>query len=220
MRHLFSIILAPIVLLLFVSLPARAGILIEIAESGSDLLITTSGSLNTIGLTGHTDTVNLKSWGFGSGAADHPEWFAFGSSAQDYYSGDADGLVGYSSNVSWTGTTGSISGLSILLDSGLANFGFRTGSRNDIWIPDGYVSGTIVSQVLRRQNASFASLGLNVGDFAEVSWTGSVEGSGDTMRMQVGAISTNVPEPTSLSVFGLGGLGLVVGSVRRRRQKG
>jgi len=194
----------------------EASIMIEISESGSDVVFTTSGSLDTSGLTGHLDANGVKSVFYNSGSGTFRTWVAFGgSNSQDFYEGAGDGLVDYSSNVSWTGA--SIGGLGVSLDSGPADFGFRTGSLESIWIPDQYVSGTSVTQVLRRSNASFSSLGLNAGDFAEVSWTTGL-GSRESIRMQVGDGLSAVPEPGSLAVWGLAvGLGLVI--VRRRRQQ-
>ena len=190
----------------------RADIIIRISESDDDILITTTGSLNTTGLTGHQDTNNFARFGYNntSPGGEFTTWYAFGGSdpGQDFYDGDEDGLVGYTSDVSWTGT-GSSSGLTIDLVSGYANFGFRTGSENNIWIPDGYVNGTAVNQVLRRNNSSFASLGLNVGDYARVSWTGTGGGSGDSIMMVV------VPEPATGVLFSMLG---IAGILNRRRK--
>lgn len=196
---------------------AHAGIIISIEESGSDVLFTTSGSLNTTGLTGHSDTTNIRSVSYNNGPSSFRTWIAFGGGSQDFFSGDGNGLSGYTSDVSWTG--GSAGGLGVDLLSGLANFGFRTGAYHDIWIPHNYVSGTTVTQVLRRSNASLASLGLNAGDYAEVSWTGAGEGSGDSIRMQVVGASA-VPEPSSLALIGMSVMTMTGYGWRRKRRTG
>lgn len=198
--------------LIYLSLGAwcRADIIIRISESDDDILITTTGSLNTTGLTGHQDANNFAGFGYNwSTGSGFEVWLAFGGSnpGQDFYAGDGDGLVGYTSDVSWTG--GSASSLSVDLVSGYASFGFRTGNLPSIWIPDNYVNGSAVSQVLRKNNDSFASLGLNVGDYARVSWTGTGGGSGDSIMMVV------VPEPATGVLFSMLG---IAGFLNRRRK--
>jgi len=194
---------------------AEASIMIKITESGSDVLFTTTGSLDTSGLTGHANSTNGKSVTYNNAISTWKVWVAFGgSNQQDFYAGAGDGLVNYTSNVSWTG--GSVGGLGVDLVSGSADFGFRTGSLESIWIPDQYVSGSSVSQVLRRNNASLATLGLNIGDFAEVSWdTGGA--SRESIRMQVGDGFSPVPEPSAIAMWGIAGaLGLVLAHRRKR----
>lgn len=211
---------AAVILVLIAASSAQASILIEITESGSDVLFTTTGSLNTTGLVDPSGTRNASAVSYNASGIGFETWIAFGSSGgrfdpgQHFYSGDEDGLVGYTSDVSWTGS--STSGLRVDLVSGLANFGFRTGDEHDIWIPYNYVSGTSVTQVLRRSNASFASLGLNAGDYAEVSWTGQVAGAGDSIRMQVTGSNSAVPEPATWLLWAAFGLIGVMASRRLR----
>ena len=182
---------------------AQGAVVIEITESGSDLLITTSGSLDTSGLSGDDPTFVDPVIFVNDNIAGVLLW-SFGVGDQTYYSGPGDGFD--TSSFSNTFSSGFGPGAATLVSGG-ADFGFST-SLADLWTPAGYVSGSTVSQVLRVTGESFASLGINDGEFAEFSWTSA--GGGDSIRMQAGA----VPEPSSSLLVGLGGLALIL---RRRR---
>ena len=183
MRFLISIFCA----IVFCSL-AKADIVIEISESGNDLLLTTSGSLNTIGLMNGFQNSNR----FITLTSDRG--FAFGVGAQESFSEDFVSPSGFTGvTVSSSGFTDGFFITDPILESGGADFAF---TETILWIPSGYVGGTPVSQVLRVENVSFASAGFSPGGFLEMTWTGSVPGAGDTIRFAV-----SVPEPSSFAFF-------------------
>ena len=82
---------------------------------------------------------------------------------------------------------------------------FLIGSGGDFWVPAGYVSGGSLDATQIFLNRTIANMGLTPGDHV---YTLS---SGDTMTVRVGS----VPEPVTLTLFGLGLAGI---GVRRWRQ--
>lgn len=189
---------------------AHCDVIINITEDGADLLVTTSGSLNTIGLVNFSAGTNELQF-----QSNVNNIVAFGSGAQEFYSsGAASGITG----VTRTGTLNNFAFVppDVTLESGGADFGFRF-FNDAIWIPEGYVSDSAVSQVLRVSTESFATAGLTAGDFSQFTWTGPGGGSGDTIRFQVSGSGAAVPEPSTFALLGLVAVGIGVRRCRRRK---
>lgn len=183
--------------------PGKAAVLIEITESGSDLLFTTSGSLDTTGLgVPATASNDYAIW-----VGEIGVYAAISQGSQDSYGPEA--FVGLTGQSTFSSAVMS-DGPDVLLESGAADFAFRTGG--NLWIPENYVSGTPVFQEMRWVGQSFAGLGINEGEFAELSWTAGADGGGgDSIRMQ----ASPIPEPSSALLFGLAAFGF---AARRRRR--
>ncbi len=173
-----STILAVALVLVSAVSVGHASVMIHITESGSDLVVTTSGSADTTGwgAPGGT-TANLPrlriNWGSGG------EFIAFGVGTQDWWVSPGGGSFTFTDN-----------GLldddfdtpSVNLTSGGGDVGFLNAAI--VWLPAGYVSGTPINQVLTITGQSFASIGVEDGDTATVSWGGS---NPDSITMAIGS---------------------------------
>jgi hypothetical protein len=181
----------------FVAAPARAAAVYAFLEVGNNVVGTLSGGLTTAGATGFPQIGNDDGPGFG------PSGPSFGSGAN---AGQAVTLYpttnpgpfgpGLTANVtSVFGIVVSIVGPSITL-------------------PSSYVSGSEMDGTMIFENASFASLGVTLGNPV---WTLS---NGDTFALRFTRIAAAIPTPASLPVLA-GALGLLwLAAVARRRGRG
>jgi hypothetical protein len=91
----------------------------------------------------------------------------------------------------------------------------RNGARADE-LPQGYVSGSPLSDTSTYDAETLASLGATPGTYV---WTWGSAAADDTFTLQIGPAVPVVPEPSSFALLG-GGLGLLglisVGTFRRR----
>jgi hypothetical protein len=81
-------------------------------------------------------------------------------------------------------------------------------------VPSGYVSGNLLSSTSTWDNATFTSLGVTPGT---VVWTWGSGAHADSFTLQIGP-TTATPEPTSLTLLGLGSLSLLGYGWRRRNR--
>jgi uncharacterized repeat protein (TIGR01451 family) len=168
-----------------------AAVLIQLTESGGNILVTTSGSLDTSGL-GAPDGSTSNTVRFRLNSGTSQEFIAFGVGAQDYWFNPPS--FSFTDN----GLADDTASTSATLTSGGGDIGFRpTGL---IWLPQGYVSGTAINQVITISGVSFASLGLESGDSATYSWGGT---NPDSITFLVGtaasgadlSITKTAPDP-------------------------
>ena len=82
---------------------------------------------------------------------------------------------------------------------------------SELWLPDGYVSGTALASTATFTGNTIAGLGLAEGTY---NYTWGSGANADFVRINIGA-SAAVPEPSSLALLGMGGL-TVLGYGRRR----
>ena len=180
----FATVCVTIAIVLGGATAAKGDIIVDITDDGTDLYVTTSGSLNTSGLTSPNSTSNTIEFKNAS-----TFFTAFGVGAPFYYSGSGDGIT----NVTRTNTfSNTWNFTSPSLVSGGADFGFSK-SLDAIWIPNGYPSGDPVSQVLRVSGQTLSSIGINPGEFSEFTWNAA--GGGDTIRFQASAAAA--PDPNA-----------------------
>jgi len=85
---------------------------------------------------------------------------------------------------------------------------------NSLYLPNGYVSDTSVSNLTTFSGATFASLGVTPGTYV---WTWGSGATTDSFTLQFGSAPTGVPEPASLALLSAGVVGL--GLVRRKRTR-
>ena len=176
-------------LVLFASLPAvtRADIVIDAVETGGDVVFSFSGSIDTsaLGAPSFTDPTTAV------GVFPQHGSFAFGEvgTLVDFWAGY--GLLPFGTGGVWFAD-------SVIGDGfGLSFFG-------ELFIEDGYVSGSTISGSFTFDNATFATLGLTPGTY---------EHPRGEITFNIG--SAQIPEPTTLALLGLGLAGL--GFSRRKR---
>ena len=182
-----------VALSLLIAGTASAGIIVTMQEVGIDVVVSFSGTMDTTGM------------GFGGGtrpllgriAPISPNIYLNANDEPGYFA-----HTGFGDNV-WTvaptayGTGGATDGG--IFSVGSDNFSFSAVSME---LPDGYVSGTLISGSMTFLSENFTSLGIT----PAVNMV-SVTGSGDTVTLQT------IPEPSVLALVGVFGLGLA--GVRR-----
>ena len=186
---------------LLIPAAASAGMIVNIVESGGDVVASASGSLDVSALLkispDHVsndifvdpDTARLFLGVAGPQETDRyrmpigPQALGPGTSSTlaSFSSGDRFGIVG-----------------DALTDS-------------ELWLPDGYVSGTGLSSSATFSGNTIAGLGLTEGTY---SYTWGSGASADFVTINIGS-SAPVPEPSSLALLGMGGL-TIIGYGRRR----
>lgn len=175
----------------------QADIIVTVTESGGDVLWSGSGSI---------DTTVLPSPGFSG-----PPGGFFNPAADLFVLGTGSALPYQDA---WTGPSslpGSFSFPSGLQPGTGDAFGWRpTATDLQLFLPAGYTSGDSLAGTTTLAGQSFATLGLTGGDTV---WT---HGSGQSLTLSVTGGAAAVPEPSSLALLGLGGIGFVF--YRRKRQ--
>ena len=195
-----SIIAPAVFAMIILTNSSEAAINITAFESGSDVTISYSGSVNTDGLTFSLDfTFNSQGGGFGD-LSTHPSiLYSVNGAAIDIYSG-----VSYD-NI-----------LDVMYDfnqeAGVLDVGsdplFINGGLGTISLPDGYVSGNLLSGTMTLFNTDLDDLGLT--ETTTVTWSWGSGMNEDSATFSV----TQIPEPSSAALLGLGGLAIIS---RRRR---
>ena len=160
--------------------PLRAGIVINMVESGSNVVATISGSIGS--LAGATlDQTSAPGLNFTGLRADADALFGFsdGTFSSDYNN--------YFIPIFPSNFGPSSAYFAATSSSASANMFFRE-SPAQMWIDQNYTLGTPVTGTLTWANKSFATLGVTEGSYLW-SWTG------DSVTLNIGASPAPVPEP-------------------------
>ena len=176
--------------------PAQAAMIVTLEEVGSDVVATGSGTLDTTGL-------SFVFEGFAGPFIDP----MFGV----IYAGEGFDLV----DVYIGAVTGPPSfglGSQIFGDSGSGDRAGIDGTAGTIAVPLGYNSGAPLSNGGIWLNQSFSGLGVTPGTYV---WTWGEGEHADSFTLQIER-DTAVPEPTTLTLLGLGLAGM---GARRWRQR-
>jgi PEP-CTERM motif len=183
-----------VALVLGYSSSIQAGIIISVAESGSDVVFGYSGDLDTAGL---VPTFITNGLGFLSVEASQTALaFGVGPSMQGY-------------TVPSLAAIGAPTTPTSLIFGDATGGGFAMFTSGTMALPFGYVSGTNIAGTLTLDSQSFASLGLIDGTYE------SLLPSGDFVRLTIA--TTQVPEPGTLSLLAAGLL--TVGALRFRNAR-
>ena len=168
---------------------AQSAVIITFEETGGDVTMTLTGSLNVSAL----GTPSLTTVGNGVGPS-IPN-IAVGN-VIDFY-GSA-GLTGPAFGPGGPAGASSASGDSFFFNVSLDAVG----------VPGGYVSGTALSSTLTFLGETFLSMGMTPGSYLYTF-------PGDTITVNVGPVSVPAPAGLPLMLMGLGAVALV----RQRRKK-
>jgi PEP-CTERM motif len=169
---------------------ARAAFIVTLAQVGSNVVATGSGTIDRTDLhlfeSGFSDTIGIAP--FQGAIVIGPA----SGSAFDGYSG-------------FEGPTNFGNGGETLTTTGSGDFVGIGGNFDTLVVPAGYMSGNPLSDTLTYDDATFASLGLIPGSYV---WTWGSGADADSFTIDIG---TPVPEPSALTLLGtaLAGLFLV-----------
>lgn len=178
------------------SSPAMAAYTFQVSQSGANVLLTGSGSLNLDGFTTVSDTIPIS----GISGADGLAVVGTSTPRARLYTGiTGPANFGTGSFVTANSVTGLAVGINV-----------RT---NRFFVDPSYVSGAqFGTSTATFNNTTIAALGLNPGSYVYSFGTGA---NADTITVQIGSA---VPEPATWAMMTLG-FGLVGSAMRRRSTK-
>lgn len=158
---------------------ARADVVINVVESGGDVVATLSGSINLAATQGFiSNSTGYNGFSASVGA------IGFTTQNTDYYGLD----------VLWTPFGGG--GFATWDSSGGDAWAMFTG-QDYVGVPVGYVSGDALASTGTKSGATFASLGFTEGSYTT---TFRNQGVSDTVTVNI------IPTPGALALLGLSGL--------------
>jgi hypothetical protein len=178
---------------IFLTTAANATVTVNVTQSGSDVVATASGTLDLAGLLSVGSGSNVP------GIDPQLAYIGLGTSGSvDMY----EGLSGPSQFGS-----GGFTGASTSAGDSFAPF---SGNSLQVWVPNGYVSGSLISSTVTFLGTSFASLGLTPGQY-------NYSSQNDSVIINVGQAASAVPEPSTWAMM-LIGFGVTGLALRRRRR--
>jgi hypothetical protein len=180
---------------------SQAAIIVNVTELGGDVVFTGSGTANTQSLS------LIRTAALGS----------FASPSQGDFSIGTNNAVSDQYQVIETGPTFGSGGLIGATFSSGDKIGVGVQfSQKTLFLPANYVSGSQLNGSATFVGETFVSMGITTGSY---QWEWGIDTPDyDTLTLNVVSPSS-VPEPSTLAVFALGGIGIVAGGIRRRRKK-
>ena len=185
---------AAALIVLLVGGTSHGGYVVNLTQSGGDVVASGSGTINTTDL----PTPGLGNAGAELGAGNATALFGPNLAVSASYYDGTNGPNAFGTG----GTFGA--------DSGNGDFIGVQGSR--LWLPQDYVSGSLLDSTDTFSGQTFASLGLTPGTY---TWTWGSGGDADFFTMNIGGSS--VPEPSSF-LLASSGLGLLALAALARRR--
>jgi hypothetical protein len=192
MRHSLKLFTAALVSFAALSTPARAELVIDINQQGSNVVATGFGTV---------DTSDLTPVATGAGTAS-----VFGNSGTVVI--NSGNFVAYT--VSGPTSFGSVGGADASSSSGsvFGLFGFF----QQMILPTGYISDSFISGTEQFNNTTIAGLELTPGTYTYTFGTGQ---DADSVVVNIGNVSA-VPEPSTWAMLILGFMGIGFMAYRRK----
>lgn len=185
---------------LTLSTAAPAAITVDITESGSDILVSVNGSMNLTGLT-YYDQDKFNESGIRADSA------IVSTVANPL--GNFDIYTGFTSGRRWWGDGLQFYPFSNVSGSQFA-FGIAPSAGAFLYLDAGYASGSAIASSASLLGQSFASAGLEPGQYV-------YKAPNDTLTVNIGRVASTVPEPTTWAMM-IAGFGLAAGTLRRQRK--
>jgi hypothetical protein len=187
-------------MLIGLSASARAGYVVDLTETGGNVVATGSGAIDLTGLESNVLT--------GGMAFLNPSLGAIRTGPPPFTP-----IEGYDAVNGFTGPANFGSGGAIVASSGSGDpvsffFGFSA-SDNELDVPQGYVSNSALSDTSTYNGQTFSSLGATPGVY---KWTWGT-GANQNFTLVIG----EVPEPSTWAMMLLGFAGLGLAGWRHRR---
>lgn len=180
--------------------PAFATLTFTLTESGGNVVLTASGSVNTSALTASSTTT------CGSGTGGVQAVIAILCTG----SGTGQGFI------TLTGPTSIGSGGAVLGTSTSGDNVFLGGSTGTVYLPVGYVSGSALLGTTNFTGATLTTLGVTPGTY---TWTFGSGGAADSVVLIAGATVTSVPTLGEYALMALVAL-LVLSTLPALRRRG
>jgi hypothetical protein len=176
------------------ALSARAGYVVDLTQQGSDVVATGSGPIDLTGLT-FFSTDNFSGPEITPNGGDDPINMDILTGPRGQPFDIYTGLTGPASFGSEGGAGG---------DSASGDFVGMTAS-TDLYVPDGYVSGSPLSDTATYDSQTFSSLGATPGTY---KWTWGT-GPNQNFTLVIGAAAVPEPSTWAMMLLGFAGLGFL-----------
>jgi hypothetical protein len=184
-KHIFELVIVTGVILATGAPPTYAGLIIDITQIGTDVVVKASGTIDL------TDLTLVRPTGASQARMFPAQAFIIMSNQQQAI---YEGITGPTSFGPGTGSTelpSLATGDSVGVD----------GDASFIFVPSGYISGAALAATDTYSNSTFTGLGLTPGTY---TWTWGTKANADSLTVQIGPAAA-VPEPSSLLLAAVGG---------------
>jgi hypothetical protein len=182
------------------ALSARAGYVVDLTQQGSDVVATGSGPIDLTGLT-FFSTDNFSGPEITPNGGDDPINMDILTGPRGQPFDIYTGLTGPAS----FGSGGGAGGASARGDVVGQNAFVGMTASTDLYVPDGYVSGSPLSDTATYDSQTFSSLGATPGTY---KWTWGT-GPNQNFTLVIGAAAVPEPSTWAMMLLGFAGLGFL-----------